>query len=170
MAWTLSKVGKDVLKLDDGVNDPSYLNWHEITLDVNGENVKISQHGVVHDGVDQIVIDKDDFASPTGTAIQIVEAVSGWFGTKGATAWVNTIAASISSVQVAAANQDRKTLTVVNTGVNNIYVKYGTAASLTSYTHRLTANDSVVIDDYNGVVHAIWDVAVGDAIATEVTS
>lgn len=169
MAWTLSKVGKDVLKLDDGVNDPHYLNWHEITLDVNGENVKISQHGVVHDGVDQIVIDKDDFASPTGTAIQIVEAVSDFYTDLADTATVTSVAGSVSSVELKAANTRRKALIIANDSATTLYVKYGTAASATSYTHKLETDDEVVIDDYNGVVHGIFLVAVGNARITEVT-
>ncbi|MHA1288816.1 MAG: hypothetical protein ACTSPB_15590, partial [Candidatus Thorarchaeota archaeon] len=68
-----------------------------------------------------------------------------------------------------AANTDRKELLVDNNGTQTLYVKYGSAASLTSYTARLFPEDDIVIDNYTGIVTGIWDVADGFAMVTETT-
>lgn len=81
----------------------------------------------------------------------------------------NTVAASIVSVTLKAANADRKELLVDNNGAQTLYVKYGSTASLTSYAARLFPGDDIVIDNYTGIVTGIWDVADGFAMVTETT-
>lgn len=93
-------------------------------------------------------------------------ATSSELGTAGD---VTSVAASITSVNLKATNTSRKTLIIFNDSANVLFVKYGATASATSFTWKLLAGEHVVIDDYNGVVDGIWDVATGSARITETT-
>lgn len=79
------------------------------------------------------------------------------------------VAASTSSTLLNAATPSRNTLTIVNDSSATLYVKYGTGASSTSYTHKLFQDDTLIIDDYNGAVYGAWQVATGYAYVTETT-
>lgn len=188
MAWTLTKEGANVLKLDDGVNDPHYLNWDDITLDINGDFVKISQKGVIHDGQDQFVINYADFTTPSGASAEIVmDAITALFNggsgdasasnqttminelKLGSTSDVSSVVSSATSVTLKAANSNRKSLHIVNDSTKILRIKYGSTASATSYTHKLGVGDEIIITDYNGVVDGIWESANGNARITEIT-
>ena len=88
-------------------------------------------------------------------------------GKSGNTSNTTSIASNIASIQLLAANSSRKKAVIVNDGSNTLYVKEGTAASVTSYAYKLSPEDSVIIDDYTGIIHGIWDVATGSARITE---
>ena len=76
MAWEISKIGEDVLKLDDLTGNPCYLSWQNITTDVNGNFVKFSQDGVVHNGKNEIKIIFSDVANITSvSAVDLMEKV-----------------------------------------------------------------------------------------------
>ena len=50
-----------------------------------------------------------------------------------------------------------------------LYIKEGAGASLTSFTWKIFEDETVVIDDYNGLVTGIWDDVNGSARITETT-
>ena len=86
---------------------------------------------------------------------------------KGTSSATTSVASNLASVELLALNTARKKAVIVNDGSNTLYVKEGTAASATSYAYKLSPGDSVIIDDYTGIIHGIWDVATGSARITE---
>jgi hypothetical protein len=88
----------------------------------------------------------------------------------GANAVVTSVAGSATVVDVLASNVNRISCVINNDSTAILYLKYGSGAATTSYTHKLTQDDSVIVDDYNGLITGIWASATGDARVTEVTS
>lgn len=85
----------------------------------------------------------------------------------GDTSATSSVASNASNVTLKAANTSRVKLVVVNEGDDNLYVKEGATASVTDYTYKLEAGDTLIIDDYTGIVDGIWDIASGSARITE---
>jgi hypothetical protein len=85
----------------------------------------------------------------------------------GTTSATSSVASNVASVTLKASNTSRVKLVIVNEGDDNLYVKEGATASVTDYTYKLEANDTLIIDDYTGIVDGIWDVASGSARITE---
>lgn len=81
------------------------------------------------------------------------------------------VAASITSVTLQAANQQRAAWRVFNDSETaTLYIKLGATASLTSFSHALPPKGSWALDvPYAGVIDGIWDIASGTARVTEVT-
>lgn len=92
-------------------------------------------------------------------------------GTPPGSATLTNVAASITSVLLVAANATRAGMYIVNDSVSaTLYVKFGTAASLTSYTLLpLPPGGAYEMPRryYTGIVHGIWSAAVGTARVTE---
>ena len=87
-----------------------------------------------------------------------------------ATANLTNVAASAASVTVLAGNTARKGCIVVNDSTAGVYLKFGSAASATSYTYRLEAKqtfESPAGVTYDGIITGIWDSATGNARVTE---
>lgn len=79
----------------------------------------------------------------------------------------SSVPANLASVELIAANANRKSVYITNDGDDNLFIKYGTAATTSSWTIKLESGDQAIIDDYVGVIHGIWDVATGNARITE---
>lgn len=91
---------------------------------------------------------------------------------KGTASTTTQVASSLTVVTLKAANTNRVSLKIFNSGANVLLIKEGSAATLTDYTYKLDAANAallpfVKISDYTGVVTGIWDVATGDAKVTE---
>lgn len=86
----------------------------------------------------------------------------------GTTGNTSTVSGSATSVTLKASNTSRIRLTVVNDSTATLYVKEGATATTSDYTWRLSSYDTLVIDDYTGIVDGIWDSATGNARVTEV--
>jgi hypothetical protein len=93
-----------------------------------------------------------------------------------ATATLANVAGSASSVTLQAANTLRKGLVIVNDSTAILYVKFGSAASTTSFTYFLAGSVGGVPATlelpavvYNGIVTGIWASATGNARVTELT-
>lgn len=101
-------------------------------------------------------------------------AVSGTFSTT-AEAFVNanvvSIASSILAVTLLAQNGNRRSVIIYNDSEANLFVKFGSGASLISFTVRIPANSSAefAYPVFTGIITGIWDAANGDARITEVT-
>lgn len=84
---------------------------------------------------------------------------------------LSNVAASATSVTIAAANAARKRIVIVNdSGTATLYLKFGTTASVTSYTYQLTPGqtfESPVQPVYTGRIDGIWSTASGAARVTE---
>lgn len=75
------------------------------------------------------------------------------------TATITTVDSSASSVQILAENTARVGFSCVNTDSYAVLIKFGTTASSTSYTIRLTQNSFYEMPSpvYTGRIDAIWE-------------
>jgi hypothetical protein len=81
---------------------------------------------------------------------------------------VTSVANSVASVTLLAANVNRLGATITNDSNTNLFVKLGATASATSFTAKLTAQSYYEVPfSYTGVIDAIASVAVGNARITE---
>lgn len=94
-------------------------------------------------------------------------AVSNFPGGSSATASVANVSVGVSSTTLAASNASRKLLIIYNE-TGTLFVKYGTAASASSYTLRLTANTQATVSQYTGDVTAIKLSGTTPVLVTEV--
>jgi len=88
------------------------------------------------------------------------------------TATLSNVAASITAVTLSVANTNRKGLIVYNDSTSTMYLKYGAAASATSFTYKLASQEFyyMKIEDFTfAIVTGIWAVANGAARITELT-
>lgn len=89
---------------------------------------------------------------------------------KAPTATLTNVAASASSVTVLAANTGRLGATIYNDSSATLYLKYGSAASATSFTVKLNQDDVAEVNDgYTGIITGLWSSATGTARVTERT-
>lgn len=93
--------------------------------------------------------------------------VSGSFTSSSAsTATVSNVAVSASVATLLAANPSR-IKAVIHNESGTLFVKYGTGASSTSYTYRLTANSTLESTQYTGPITAIKASGSSSALVTE---
>jgi hypothetical protein len=75
------------------------------------------------------------------------------------------------STQLLAANTNRLGVVIHNDSTAALFVKYGTAASSTSYVYKLAAGATLSLPEpgqplYTGVIHGIWDADTASGAAT----
>ena len=78
--------------------------------------------------------------------------------------------ASLTPIILSAGSSLRQGFIVHNDSTAVLFVKLGTLASMTDFTHRLTSQASLEHRTgrvYKGVVSGVWDAAVGAAQVTE---
>lgn len=85
------------------------------------------------------------------------------------TATLTNVASSASSVTLFAANGSARARTVFNDSTAVLYVKFGTTASVTSYTVQIASNGYYEFPPtaFGGRVDGIWAAANGNARLTE---
>jgi hypothetical protein len=91
---------------------------------------------------------------------------------KSATATLSNVSGSASSVTLLASNTSRLGATIHNDSTADLYLKFGSTASSTSYTVKLTAQALYEVPGpyiYNGIITGIWSSATGSARITELT-
>ena len=89
-----------------------------------------------------------------------------------ATATLSNVASSAVSVTLKAANASRLGLIITNDSTQYVNVKFGSAASASSYTYRVGPGQVLELPGtpiYTGIVTGIWDAANGNARVTELT-
>lgn len=90
------------------------------------------------------------------------------------TATLSNVSASASSVTVLAANSSRLGAQGYNESSAVCYLKFGSAASTTSYTIQIPANTAWYLDGssmiYTGIITAVWSSATGTMRVTELTA
>lgn len=86
------------------------------------------------------------------------------------TATLSNIAGSATSVTLLASNSSRKVATIVNDSTVDLYVKFGSTASTTSYTVLMVPNAYYEVPQpvYTGIITGIWASATGNARVTEI--
>jgi len=88
-----------------------------------------------------------------------------------ATPTLTNVASSASSVTLLAANANRLGATIFNDSTQPLYVKFGTTASVTSFTLIMIAGAYWETPfRYTGRLDGIWAAANGNARVTEVTA
>lgn len=83
---------------------------------------------------------------------------------------LSNVASSASTGTLAAANLNRRGLIIFNDSTADLYIKYGAAASLTSFSYKVPTGGTFEMQDgsvYTGVVDGIWSAANGNARVTE---
>lgn len=85
------------------------------------------------------------------------------------TAALTTVAAATTSVTVLAANAARRSAILYNASTSDMYLKYGTTASSTSFTILVPSNSTVTLlgSEYAGILTGIWNTANGSMYVTE---
>jgi hypothetical protein len=86
-----------------------------------------------------------------------------------ASATVTQVASNTASVTLQASNGSRRSLIVFNDSTATLYLKYGSAASSSSYTVKMAPGDywEMPLPVYTGIVTGIWTSANGSALVTE---
>lgn len=125
-----------------------------------------------------------DYLSPHGTKLDMpqvitraydevtnrlrVDAVVGT-STPSSTAILTNVPASLTSVQLLAANPLRKVATCFNESTGILYLKFGAIASNSSYTVQIAPGGYYELPQpvYTGEVDGIWTIANGFARMTE---
>jgi hypothetical protein len=83
---------------------------------------------------------------------------------------VTTIPSAATNTTLAPANENRRSLKITNDADTDLLIKEGLTASATSFTWRVLTGETVIIDDYNGIVEGIWEgVPTGNGMVTETT-
>jgi hypothetical protein len=103
------------------------------------------------------------------TALQNIETNTDGLGL-GNTGAATSVAVSVTSVTLLAAETDRVEAIIRNDTNNNLYIALGATAT-TSAAIKLKKGDIFIEDKYTGVISGIWDSAGGggNAQITEVT-
>ena len=84
---------------------------------------------------------------------------------------VTSVDSSTESVILLAANSSRKMAMIFNDSTQNLFIKFGTTASTTNFTVKLSAGSyfEFPFPIYRGRVDGIWTSANGAARVTELT-
>lgn len=83
---------------------------------------------------------------------------------------VSSVASSLTSVPLLAANPNRKRVIISNASTQLLYIKLGSGASATSFTVRLATFAYWEIPfTYTGDIEGAWAVVNGSALITEMT-
>lgn len=90
--------------------------------------------------------------------------------TPGDSAVTTQPASSALVITLAAADPLRKTIEIVNTDTNIMYIKKGSTATALDWTKRLAQYESYTITDYSGIVTAIWASAGAGGANVTITS
>jgi len=87
------------------------------------------------------------------------------------TADVTSVSADDSSVSILASNADRLGVLIFNDSQANLYLKYGTSASTSSFTVKIPAGAYWEMPDpvYTGALTGVWDSVSGAARITELS-
>ncbi|MEH2086123.1 hypothetical protein [Nostoc sp.] len=81
-----------------------------------------------------------------------------------------TVASSITSVTILAANSNRKGATIWNDSTANLFIEFGATATASAFTARLSASGYYEVPFYyTGVISGIWSAANGNALVRELT-
>lgn len=90
----------------------------------------------------------------------------------GATATLANVSGATSSTTLIASNTDRRGFVIYNDSAAILYVKFGSAASSTSFTYYVAPYATLESPDwcYTGIITGIWASATGAARTTELAA
>lgn len=97
------------------------------------------------------------------SSVTVVESTS-------STSTPSTVAASTSSQTIAAANANRKGLTIWNNSTANLYIDFDSAATASDAAVSIAAGGYFEMPfNYTGIISGIWSAANGNALVRELT-
>ena len=98
--------------------------------------------------------------------------LSGFDSTRPATATLTNVVTSTTSAILLAANVARRQVFIYNDSNSTLYVKFGTTASVTSFTVLIPKNGAweSVLNGYTGTIDGVLSSGAGTARVTEVTT
>lgn len=111
----------------------------------------------------------DNVTAFQGTSPWVVAATIASFNSSAAT--LSNVASSATNVTLLASNASRKGFKLYNDSKRTAFIKFGTTASVTSFTLKMVPDSYYedVAPFYEGQIDAIWDVADGSMRITELT-
>lgn len=100
------------------------------------------------------------------------DQITGFDGSRPATAAITTAAMTVASAVVIAANAARRQVMVYNDSNKELYVAFDATATTAAFSVLIPANGQWVSqrDSYTGVISGILPSGTGDAIVTEITA
>lgn len=114
------------------------------------------------------------FDPSTGSSAKIIDGVLQTGAVLTSTAitasTLSDVASSATNVTLLAANASRIGAIITNDSTADLFIKFGTTATTSSFTAKLSTNDAFVIDSallYKGAIDGIWSSANGFARITE---
>ena len=109
-------------------------------------------------------------ALTTNTAGELLVAKNQ--GEISATATLTNVAASITSVQLLAANTSRESWMIYNDSTSIAYINFGATASATAFSVKMIADSFYESKNnvYTGIINIIWVAANGSARVTELSA
>jgi len=120
-------------------------------------------NGTADNGTQRVVIASNNTAFSVNSVVALNTS---------STASVSQVASSGSNVTLLASNSSRKNAVFYNNSEQSCYVKFGTTASLVSFTIKMEPGSILILDTtpiYTGRIDGIWDSADGAMAVTELT-
>lgn len=117
-----------------------------------------------------------ELTDSVAAAVAIVDVngdqLGGFDASRPSTATLASVAASITSVVLRAANAARRQIIIVNNGTKNLFIAFAATATTSAFTLSLGANGvyESPVNGYTGVISGIWSAANGSALITEITT
>ena len=117
-----------------------------------------------------------ELANARAKAVAVVntngDQLNGFDQSRPANATLTSVASSVTSVTLAAANAARRGLVVVNDSNKVLRIAFAAAATATDFTYKVGGGATVELplNGYTGDVSGIWESANGNARVTEITT
>lgn len=144
----------------------------QVAPDSTGKKVRTFEITVGANTVeDQGVVICDPATAANVLAVNSDGSIDANINTCGTGAFTNTASTITNVVAMVANNANRKGLIIVNDGTGNLFLKFGSVASTTSYTYKVGpgAIFEMPLPVYTGNIDGIADVANGTWRITELT-
>lgn len=139
-----------------------------LKVDGSGTALPVSGTVTANAGTGTLAVSAASLPLPTGASTETTLAT---LKQRPATSAVAQVTSSAATGTLQAANANRLGLTIYNDSTSILYVKFGTTASATSYTVKMTADSYYEMPfGYTGRVDGIWTTANGFAYLTEMTA
>lgn len=159
----------------DRSNEDILLENEQQTIELQTLNTNVAKESKQDDSITQLTTIAGDTTSIDGKVSteakqdDIITAISAIGGGDADTGSASSVARSATSVQLLTSNASRVEAIIRNDSNGVMYIELGSAATVTSAV-RLRRQDQFILQDFTGVVNAIWDSAgTGNAVITETT-
>lgn len=87
-------------------------------------------------------------------------------GNSGLTSTVSTVGAATSTTTIAAANSSRVSVKIYNNSTANLFVREASGGNSANFSYKLLPGDTLIVDDYKGILTGAWSAVNGGAQVT----